>query len=221
VPWGLAQRRSFRVRSSNAISASLISRKGTNVMMKVTPRILVLVFYASLSFALAGCGASTAPQTVAADPQTVAAIERMDQNLQSAINGLRPVSGDNAVQSPRWEYELGSAEFDAECASLATAAHKNDTGVADALGLGAPGRLTMSWIGYTLSNNSGNSAVLQNTVDMYLQCGREALAAYVGQMGDEGWEMVTYEQQSTSATSMFPAVPFAYEVMWKRPKTAK
>lgn len=198
-------------------------------MIRVILRILILVFCASLSFALAGCRASTAPQTaavgpqtVAADPQTVAAIERMDQNLQNAIKGLRPVSGDNAVQSPRWGYKLGSAEFDAECAAVAIAAHKDDKDVADAVEIGGSGLLKMSDIGGKLYRGEGTSDVaLQETVNLYLQCGQEALATYMVQLGDEGWEMVSYQQQSTSASDLFSAVPYAYEVMWKRPKAGK
>ena len=36
--------------------------------------------------------------------------------------------------STRWEYKLGSVEFDVECAATATAAHKDDKQVATVLG---------------------------------------------------------------------------------------
>lgn len=188
-------------------------------MQRTLFRPVVLVCCAVMSFSLAGCGD-------ASDTQAVAAIEQMDENLQDAINSLQGAIGNLQVESStstapitKWEYEFSSVVYDAKCATSAVAEHIDYDAVAKLLELGGTGRQLMALVGSSLDFTDGpDGVVLQDTVNTYLQCGNDEFAAHLVQMGDDGWEMVSYEQVSTDANDSLPAVPYAYEVMWKRPK---
>jgi hypothetical protein len=134
-----------------------------------------------------------------------------------------------ATQAPaKWEYNLGTVIYDAECATKALAPYKDQLASAAKLfGLNSKESLAYVWESLQVDSKGLPAGTISKILTEYMKCGQAMFDAYAGPMGEQGWEMVSYQRfdYTSNILASFGASPVAvdygYEVMWKRPKAAK
>jgi hypothetical protein len=206
--------------------------------------VIVISLFAVAVFC-SDCGLST-------DAETKTAVEQMNQDLQESITQLNTELQESVDQLNKdlqqsvtdlqtavsdlsqrpetgtqiWEYNLGVVVYDDVCAVEALAPYKDNTTV-------------KQWVDMMGGYNRGTIAVMHSSAtcigdfpdedwmvisNLYVDCGHRVFDAYAKEMGEQEWEMVSYERiQYTWPGSQYCEgiiVDYGYEVMWKRSKSS-